>query len=130
MARQKFTKVQGCWDVCRKLSVPNLRSEEHVKLITGALHSTPGICQVLVYASEHKIHVMYDQAITNFQSIQAVLKKLGFPISDSWWSQKMANWYQYLDKNAHHNATTPVVQTSCCSVNERVSSDSKCSDKK
>ncbi len=119
MAQKKFTKVRGIWDTCRWISIPNLQSEDQERQVITPLESVAGICQVLAYANKSKLYVMYDQEITDFQSILTMLKKLDFPASNSWWSVKKADWYQYLDKNARHNAITPVTQSSCCSTNNQ-----------
>jgi len=119
MTRKSFTKTRGIWDTRRWVSIPKLQSEDQEGQIISSLESMAGVCQVLAYSEKSKIHVMYDQEITDFQSVLMMLENVGFPISNSWWSTKMAGWYQYLDKNARHNATSPVTQSSCCSTNNQ-----------
>ncbi|MEJ1298035.1 MAG: cation transporter [Candidatus Sedimenticola sp. (ex Thyasira tokunagai)] len=113
MNRDQMSANHGAWDTGHWINIPSLNHEADGLQIDRILKALSGVHEVNVSISTRKIYIIYDQTQTDFQKIQEKLEEIGFPASNSWWSRKKADWFQYLDTNARANANAPTPP--CCS---------------
>ncbi|MEJ1354601.1 MAG: cation transporter [Candidatus Sedimenticola sp. (ex Thyasira tokunagai)] len=113
MNRDQMSANHGAWDASHWINIPSLNHEADGLQIDHILKALSGVHEVNVSISTRKIYIIYDQTQTDFQQIQEKLEEIGFPASNSWWSRKKADWFQYLDTNARANANAPTPP--CCS---------------
>lgn len=98
MGRENYIQMRGMWDIRHWISVPTMDDDSKSKSLQSSLKSVEGVVKVLTYPSKHKIRIVYDQSIIDYQSILKALDNTGFPASKSWWSKTKATWFQYLDE--------------------------------
>ncbi|MCW8891019.1 MAG: hypothetical protein OQL20_10200 [Sedimenticola sp.] len=113
MSRDQFIKMRGAWDTRHWISVPGLRHPADALQLETALEALPGMNRVVTYPEKQKIRVTYDQTQLDYDQITEQLALTGFPTSTGWWSQRKADWFQYLDQTAKENAGAPAPP--CCS---------------
>lgn len=113
MSRDQFIKMRGAWDTRHWIGVPGLTHPADGLQLETSLAELQGMTRVVVYPEKHKIRVTYDQTQLDFVRIIEQLERVGFPAATGWWSQRKANWFQYLDQTARENARAPAPP--CCS---------------
>jgi hypothetical protein len=121
MSRDQFIKMRGAWDTRHWITVPGLSHEADGLQLEHSLAQLDGMQRVQTIPGKRRIRVTYDQTRVDFQQILERMESIGFPASDSWWSLRKAEWFQYLDRNARENANAP--EPPCCSNPKGITKD-------
>ncbi len=105
-------KLQGPWEVCRKIRIPAIAHPADARPVERALSQVPGVRALCVDIARRRLKVRYEITETDYQAIEEALEGVGFPPADGWWARRRANWLQSLDLTGRENAA--VKPSPCC----------------
>jgi copper chaperone CopZ len=107
-----MTQLSDAWTVRRSIQIPGLKNSNDVFMIKQALGDLSGIKNIASSTDNFQITISYEASQLNYQTIKDVLKTIGMPPLNNWWTRFKASWYQYTDGNAKDNANAP--PATCC----------------
>jgi len=106
-------KIEGVWDVKRKISLPSLSHQADGDMVASTVAGLAGVHEVQVDVAGQQLLVLYDVTRVDYQTILDALAQAGYPAKDDWWARVKRGWFQYLDTNGRENANAP--EPPCCS---------------
>jgi len=97
-------KLEGPWEVRRKLKIPemsDLADGEHVEQI---LNQVSGVRGYAVDLSHHLVRIRYETTETDYETIRTALSAAGLSPVRGRWADRKARWLQGLDLTSRENA--------------------------
>lgn len=105
-------KLNDAFVVHRCLKIPSMRDKNSRQIIQACLAELKGVLATDVN-NRMRLTITYDATQVDFGRIEKVLRDVGYPTGNDWWSRFKSGWYRYLDENAQSNATSK--GGACCS---------------
>lgn len=112
MTTEASLRVQGPWEVRRKIKIPSISQPKDIETVNEALSQVSGLQAVMVDLSKQRLEVRYEITETDYQSIERVLEAAGFPPAGGWWARRRSNWFQSMDVTGRANAGAR--PSACC----------------
>jgi copper chaperone CopZ len=97
----------------RKVSVPNIHSNQCIDVIHEFLDDLGGIVDVTIDQERKTMRLVYDASQLGFDKIEKQLSLAGYPISSNRWARMKAAMYRFEDENQRNNAHSK--GGACCS---------------
>ena len=90
--------------VTRHLKLEGVKDENQAAMLEE-VDQMFGIDSCRYDAATSTIHLAYDATHCSLDAIEALIRKYGAELADTWWNQFKESYYQFVDDNVRDNAT-------------------------